>query len=186
MLCIAGDVGSSLFCARVFTAHVPEAGVGRVLRSRGASSAVHVSDAGKGLRNQPLTARRRVGAERSAHPALGSAKAAQRTASHSRTAGVAGVDWPARGGRASHAGGRHVSEGVPPCHDGGALPPTHHHHHRPALIACRCSRPCLLSVAQVHVEEGALICPESGRRFPINKGIPNMLLDEDQTPNNND
>ena len=33
---------------------------------------------------------------------------------------------------------------------------------------------------QLHVEEGQLICPESGRRFPISKGIPNMLLNEDE------
>ena len=33
---------------------------------------------------------------------------------------------------------------------------------------------------QLHVEEGQLICPESGRRFPIQKGIPNMLLNEDE------
>ena len=33
---------------------------------------------------------------------------------------------------------------------------------------------------EVHVEEGALICPESGHRFAITSGIPNMLLDEDK------
>jgi uncharacterized protein YbaR (Trm112 family) len=32
----------------------------------------------------------------------------------------------------------------------------------------------------VHVLEGALVCPETGRRFPINEGIPNMLLHEDE------
>jgi uncharacterized protein YbaR (Trm112 family) len=32
----------------------------------------------------------------------------------------------------------------------------------------------------VHVLEGALICPETGRRFPITAGIPNMLLHEDE------
>jgi multifunctional methyltransferase subunit TRM112 len=26
------------------------------------------------------------------------------------------------------------------------------------------------------VEEGELICPETGRKFPIVNGIPNMLL----------
>ncbi|XP_072947174.1 multifunctional methyltransferase subunit TRM112-like protein [Epargyreus clarus] len=31
---------------------------------------------------------------------------------------------------------------------------------------------------EVEVEEGYLICPESGRQFPISKGIPNMLLNE--------
>lgn len=33
---------------------------------------------------------------------------------------------------------------------------------------------------EVVVMEGALVCPESGRRFPINDGIPNMLLNEDE------
>lgn len=36
------------------------------------------------------------------------------------------------------------------------------------------------ALLQLHVEEGALLCPETGRRFPINKGIPNMLLHEDE------
>ncbi|XP_046968842.1 multifunctional methyltransferase subunit TRM112-like protein [Vanessa cardui] len=31
---------------------------------------------------------------------------------------------------------------------------------------------------EVEVEEGYLTCPESGRQFPITKGIPNMLLTE--------
>eukprot|EP00252_Welwitschia_mirabilis_P013257 TRINITY_DN29218_c0_g1_i1.p1 TRINITY_DN29218_c0_g1~~TRINITY_DN29218_c0_g1_i1.p1 ORF type:complete len:125 (+),score=30.46 TRINITY_DN29218_c0_g1_i1:266-640(+) len=36
------------------------------------------------------------------------------------------------------------------------------------------------ALLEVHLEEGALICPETGRRFPVNKGIPNMLLNEDE------
>lgn len=36
------------------------------------------------------------------------------------------------------------------------------------------------ALLEIHVEEGALVCPETGRRFPINKGIPNMLLNEDE------
>ncbi|XP_010916870.1 multifunctional methyltransferase subunit TRM112 homolog A [Elaeis guineensis] len=36
------------------------------------------------------------------------------------------------------------------------------------------------ALLELHVEEGALVCPETGRRFPINKGIPNMLLHEDE------
>lgn len=28
--------------------------------------------------------------------------------------------------------------------------------------------------------EGSLICPETGRKFPVSKGIPNMLLNEDE------
>ncbi|MQL78326.1 hypothetical protein Taro_010768 [Colocasia esculenta] len=38
------------------------------------------------------------------------------------------------------------------------------------------------ALLELHVEEGALVCPETGRRFPINKGIPNMLLNEDEPP----
>jgi len=33
---------------------------------------------------------------------------------------------------------------------------------------------------EVVVLEGFLVCPESGRKFPIQKGIPNMLLNEDE------
>ncbi|XP_051909880.1 multifunctional methyltransferase subunit TRM112-like protein [Hippocampus zosterae] len=33
---------------------------------------------------------------------------------------------------------------------------------------------------EVEVIEGCLQCPESGRQFPISKGIPNMLLNEDE------
>ena len=33
---------------------------------------------------------------------------------------------------------------------------------------------------EIHVLEGHLVCPESGRRFPIKDGIPNMLLHEDE------
>ncbi|PON61547.1 Multifunctional methyltransferase subunit [Parasponia andersonii] len=36
------------------------------------------------------------------------------------------------------------------------------------------------ALLQLHLEEGVLICPETGRRFPVNKGIPNMLLHEDE------
>jgi len=32
----------------------------------------------------------------------------------------------------------------------------------------------------IEVEEGELICPETGRVFPIKNGIPNMLLREDE------
>lgn len=35
--------------------------------------------------------------------------------------------------------------------------------------------------AQVGLEEGSLVCPESGRKFPVVRGIPNMLLNEDET-----
>ena len=33
---------------------------------------------------------------------------------------------------------------------------------------------------EIHVLEGHLVCPESGRKFPIKDGIPNMLLHEDE------
>ncbi|XP_032384231.1 multifunctional methyltransferase subunit TRM112-like protein isoform X1 [Etheostoma spectabile] len=33
---------------------------------------------------------------------------------------------------------------------------------------------------EVEVIEGCLRCPESGREFPISRGIPNMLLNEDE------
>ena len=33
---------------------------------------------------------------------------------------------------------------------------------------------------EIHIQEGALICPESHRRFPIKDGIPNLLLNEDE------
>lgn len=33
---------------------------------------------------------------------------------------------------------------------------------------------------EVDVINGELICPETGRKFPINNGIPNMLLNEDE------
>eukprot|EP01035_Chromulina_nebulosa_P020939 gene20939-27140_t len=32
----------------------------------------------------------------------------------------------------------------------------------------------------IHIIDGSLICPESGRRFPIKDSIPNMLLHEDE------
>ncbi|KAK3087434.1 hypothetical protein FSP39_005879 [Pinctada imbricata] len=36
------------------------------------------------------------------------------------------------------------------------------------------------ALMQVEVIEGKLVCPESQREFPINNGIPNMLLNEDE------
>jgi len=32
----------------------------------------------------------------------------------------------------------------------------------------------------VHVLHGYLICPDTGRRFPVKDGIPNMILHEDE------
>jgi multifunctional methyltransferase subunit TRM112 len=36
------------------------------------------------------------------------------------------------------------------------------------------------ALIEVEVTEGFLVCPESGREFPITNGIPNMLLNEDE------
>jgi len=36
------------------------------------------------------------------------------------------------------------------------------------------------ALIEVEVIEGKLVCPESGREFPITNGIPNMLLNEDE------
>jgi multifunctional methyltransferase subunit TRM112 len=36
------------------------------------------------------------------------------------------------------------------------------------------------ALLEVTVVTGELTCPESGRKFPINKGIPNMMLNEDE------
>lgn len=33
---------------------------------------------------------------------------------------------------------------------------------------------------EVEVLEGDLVCPETGRKFPISNGIPNMLINEDE------
>jgi multifunctional methyltransferase subunit TRM112 len=32
----------------------------------------------------------------------------------------------------------------------------------------------------VHVMEGNLVCPDTGCKFPINDGIPSMILHEDE------
>ncbi|KAL2340051.1 hypothetical protein Fmac_007991 [Flemingia macrophylla] len=42
------------------------------------------------------------------------------------------------------------------------------------------------ALLELHLEEGALVCPETGRRFPVNKGIPNMLLHEDEDTDGED
>lgn len=33
---------------------------------------------------------------------------------------------------------------------------------------------------EIHVQEGVLVCPDTGREFPIKEGIPNMILHEDE------
>lgn len=32
----------------------------------------------------------------------------------------------------------------------------------------------------IHVVEGQLVCPDTGRKFPVKEGIPNMILHEDE------
>ena len=36
------------------------------------------------------------------------------------------------------------------------------------------------ALLEVELVEGFLLCPETGRKFPVTKGIPNMLLHEDE------
>lgn len=36
------------------------------------------------------------------------------------------------------------------------------------------------ALLEVTLEEGALVCPETGRKFIVSKGIPNLLLTEDE------
>lgn len=36
------------------------------------------------------------------------------------------------------------------------------------------------ALLEVEIVNGDLLCPESGRKFPISNGIPNMLLNEDE------
>jgi multifunctional methyltransferase subunit TRM112 len=36
------------------------------------------------------------------------------------------------------------------------------------------------ALLEVELVEGFLVCPETGRKFPVTKGIPNMLLHEDE------
>jgi len=38
------------------------------------------------------------------------------------------------------------------------------------------------ALLEVHVVTGYLVCPSSGRKFPIQNGIPNMLLHPDELP----
>ena len=35
-------------------------------------------------------------------------------------------------------------------------------------------------VFQVELQKGFLVCPETSRKFPVENGIPNMLLNEDE------
>ncbi|PAA46334.1 hypothetical protein BOX15_Mlig003522g1, partial [Macrostomum lignano] len=37
-----------------------------------------------------------------------------------------------------------------------------------------------IALMQLDVIEGCLVCPETGREFPIAKGIPNMLINDNE------
>ncbi|XP_063725378.1 multifunctional methyltransferase subunit TRM112-like protein [Symsagittifera roscoffensis] len=37
------------------------------------------------------------------------------------------------------------------------------------------------ALMEIEVQEGFLVCPESGRKFKVTRGIPNMLLTEQET-----
>ncbi|KAG8079680.1 hypothetical protein GUJ93_ZPchr0007g4483 [Zizania palustris] len=39
------------------------------------------------------------------------------------------------------------------------------------------------ALLEIHIEEGALVCPDTERCFPISRGVPNMLLHEDEVRN---
>lgn len=36
------------------------------------------------------------------------------------------------------------------------------------------------ALLEIEIIQGELVCPDSGRKFPISNGIPNMLLNEDE------
>eukprot|EP00049_Salpingoeca_infusionum_P022800 m.8849 g.8849 ORF g.8849 m.8849 type:complete len:124 (+) comp5403_c0_seq1:105-476(+) len=36
------------------------------------------------------------------------------------------------------------------------------------------------ALMEIEIIEGQLICPDTGRKFPIKRGIPNMLVTEDE------
>ena len=43
-----------------------------------------------------------------------------------------------------------------------------------------CFRKLHHALMEIEVIEGELVCPETGRKFPIKNGIPNMLCNEDE------
>ncbi|XP_076454560.1 multifunctional methyltransferase subunit TRM112-like protein [Babylonia areolata] len=50
-----------------------------------------------------------------------------------------------------------------------------------SVESCEATQKALHHVLlQVEILEGELVCPETGRKFPIQNGIPNMLLNEDE------
>lgn len=71
------------------------------------------------------------------------------------------MDWPVLKEAASHLG-LDVPAEPPKETDNDALKKVHH-----ALV-------------EFEIVQGELICPETGRKFPISQGIPNMLCNEDE------
>jgi uncharacterized protein YbaR (Trm112 family) len=60
------------------------------------------------------------------------------------------------------------------------LPPGSRSHGPSLLIAARLTDDDDCELPQVNVVTGALVCTETGRKFPISAGIPNMLLVQDE------
>lgn len=58
------------------------------------------------------------------------------------------------------------------------------HHVLMEVYSCTCMYQSMMlytvCVLEIEVVEGDLECPESGRKFPVTNGIPNMLLREDE------
>jgi uncharacterized protein YbaR (Trm112 family) len=73
---------------------------------------------------------------------------------------------------------RRLAQALRPQHRAARVPPTAAP--RVSLTHCPWPWPAPAAALQVHLEEGTLVCPETGRRFPVNKGIPNLLLNEDE------
>ena len=56
----------------------------------------------------------------------------------------------------------------------GELPPAGEELEAPALEALH------HALFNIHIIEGELVCPDTGRKFPVKQGIPNMILHEDE------
>ncbi|RYG46238.1 Trm112 family protein [archaeon] len=50
----------------------------------------------------------------------------------------------------------------------------------PCPRSCTFTRTRAYLALQLHIMEGALVCPNCERAYPIHKGIPNMVLAEDE------
>ena len=49
-----------------------------------------------------------------------------------------------------------------------------------ALVMYRGCRKFHHALLELQLVEGALVCPETGRKFAVHKGVPNMRLTEDE------